>query len=709
MATQIRAPSSDFSVAGTWTGTAGVRWDEVNDYPDTTTYLTHGTSAGNLVFGFSAFTVPTNSVINHVRVRWYGNKTTTSTVSISTRLRVNSTLYSKGTITNIANTTPTLYTETWTTNPNTSSAWTVNDVNGSGSNPLQNFGWVATDANPAIRLYSIEIEVDYTEITNISIDNSSQSISSSQPSLSVTSVIPLSINSISVSSDVTQPETVITKSLLAQSCEQVLTSQASQIQLLEELIAGNVTVDIQSTSAKLGGYLYWSIYEGSDPSDSQIVSGSGSSAYGSVPVISTGNETVDINYEFIGTSGHSYKAGFVYYDGTNYSTPVYSAAWSPGALEISLDVLDTTTSSTVDQPVLIETINISVDSVQEQPQSTQPELVEIIPLLANNVFNDSNVSQLGLTYSIVVTANNSIVNNSSSYSDLIETVYITAGNISLTIDSAVSQLNKSVILFVNNCAINATIGLVELATGGQIGVNNCEIVSQSSQPELSVSRVVSAGNITVSTDSLFGTVVELISIQPQTVTLGSTISQPDIFTSTAIQALNISQNITYSQPNITYTIQINSNNIEIITTLNDITLVKTYLLGIDSVVVTQTSSQPNVIFVSGLIVDSSVIVSTAQEATILKMSLSPEELDAIVQYVISQLPPMPTVNEIADEIMARLTNSPISVDLLPQTETDVADTVKNILLAVTLPVNVKKVNDISIKGTGQPGDEWGPV
>ncbi len=91
------------------------------------------------------------------------------------------------------------------------------------------------------------------------------------------------------------------------------------------------------------------------------------------------------------------------------------------------------------------------------------------------------------------------------------------------------------------------------------------------------------------------------------------------------------------------------------------------------------------------------------------MSLSPEELDAIVQYVISQLPPMPTVNEIADEIMARLTNSPISVDLLPQTETDVADTVKNILLAVTLPVNVKKVNDISIKGTGQPGDEWGPV
>ena len=60
MATDARNPTSDEAVSGTWTGTAGSRFAVVDDYPDSSgaDELTHGTTAGNLTFGFSAFAVP---------------------------------------------------------------------------------------------------------------------------------------------------------------------------------------------------------------------------------------------------------------------------------------------------------------------------------------------------------------------------------------------------------------------------------------------------------------------------------------------------------------------------------------------------------------------------------------------------------------------------------------------------------------------------
>lgn len=54
MATQTRAPTSDYNFTGTWTGTDGSRYTLVDDYPDTTPddYLDHGTVAGYIQFGF---------------------------------------------------------------------------------------------------------------------------------------------------------------------------------------------------------------------------------------------------------------------------------------------------------------------------------------------------------------------------------------------------------------------------------------------------------------------------------------------------------------------------------------------------------------------------------------------------------------------------------------------------------------------------------
>jgi hypothetical protein len=166
MAEQTRNPTGDEAVSGTWTGSAGTRYTVVDDYPDTggTDELTHGTAtAGNLTFTFSAFTLPTIATAITVLVDYYDYKTASQTCNIAARLKVNGTYYASSTH-NPANGSAnrTQRTDTFATNPNTGAAWTVADVNGSGSNPLQAFGWVSSDANPSIVLSSIRIRVTYT-------------------------------------------------------------------------------------------------------------------------------------------------------------------------------------------------------------------------------------------------------------------------------------------------------------------------------------------------------------------------------------------------------------------------------------------------------------------------------------------------------------------------------------------------------------------
>lgn len=162
-ATDSRNPTSDEAVAGTWTGTAGSRYTLVDDYPDASgaDYLEHGTTAGNITFGFAALTVPTGSSISSVAVLYYDQKSGPQNCNIGARLKVGGNYYN-ATTHNPANGAWTQRTDTWTTNPKSGAAWTVNDVNGVGANALQAFGWVSTDANPTIRLSSVLLQVTYT-------------------------------------------------------------------------------------------------------------------------------------------------------------------------------------------------------------------------------------------------------------------------------------------------------------------------------------------------------------------------------------------------------------------------------------------------------------------------------------------------------------------------------------------------------------------
>lgn len=172
MATQTRDPTSELAVSGTWTDTSTTRWPKVDDYPDSgnpiTDGITHGTTtAGNINFGFSAFTVPAGSTAISVQVLYYDFKNGSQACNITAQLRIGSTptTHNLGTNHNPGNGNGAIAQRTddfGTTNPKSGSAWTVDDVNGVGTNGLVGFGWVSTDANPSITLSCIQLQVTYT-------------------------------------------------------------------------------------------------------------------------------------------------------------------------------------------------------------------------------------------------------------------------------------------------------------------------------------------------------------------------------------------------------------------------------------------------------------------------------------------------------------------------------------------------------------------
>jgi hypothetical protein len=161
-ATQDRAPTSDESVSGDWTGTPGSRYQVLADYPDTlgSSYLEHGVTAGNICFGVIPFSVPAGSVIRRVNVWAFVAEPTAGINNFTGRLKVGGSYY------NGSNLSPSGVTyrrslSTHTVNPKSGVAWTVDDVNGVGPNALEAFGISSSDVNPVLRFSSIKIQVVY--------------------------------------------------------------------------------------------------------------------------------------------------------------------------------------------------------------------------------------------------------------------------------------------------------------------------------------------------------------------------------------------------------------------------------------------------------------------------------------------------------------------------------------------------------------------
>lgn len=152
MASQTRDPTSFDASSGTWDATTV---GTINDYPDSSsTYLTHGTTAGNGTWNISAPTVPSTAFNIVVKVYHYRYKSG-GTCNTAGRIKIGASYYN-GTPTNLTNNVTEQHTETWSNNPATGTAWTYTTANS-----IAAIGIYSTDANPQIRVYSVRLEVTY--------------------------------------------------------------------------------------------------------------------------------------------------------------------------------------------------------------------------------------------------------------------------------------------------------------------------------------------------------------------------------------------------------------------------------------------------------------------------------------------------------------------------------------------------------------------
>lgn len=151
MTTQTRDPVSFDTSSGTWNATTV---GTINDYPDTSTYLTHGTTAGNATWNIDAPTIPAGSTSISVSVLYYRQKTSSSTAAMAGRIKVGANYYNGST--SNPTTSMALDTETWATNP-AGGAWTADAVNS-----ISAIGVYASDASPTIRVASVRLSITYT-------------------------------------------------------------------------------------------------------------------------------------------------------------------------------------------------------------------------------------------------------------------------------------------------------------------------------------------------------------------------------------------------------------------------------------------------------------------------------------------------------------------------------------------------------------------
>lgn len=164
---QRRLPTGDSAVQ--WDRSAGgsnyLLVDDLYDSPDDdATYVYTNTQTDKDLFGFTVFTIPTGSVITGVKIIGRFKRVDAGgDYLIRSLLKVNGIIY-EGAMQQLVIGAYFNKEYTWTTNPNTGLAWTIDDVNSIGSNPLQTFGYECIGFNKTVRSTQIQVRVDYEYI-----------------------------------------------------------------------------------------------------------------------------------------------------------------------------------------------------------------------------------------------------------------------------------------------------------------------------------------------------------------------------------------------------------------------------------------------------------------------------------------------------------------------------------------------------------------
>ena len=167
---QTSVPNGDGYSSGSWTYyPSGWPWNYyslVNETtPNDSDYITGTTDTGNnyRLFNFSAFSVPVGANIDGLTIYFRARDLsgTNPNNNLSAYLRVDGNNYQASESVD-PTTTFTTYQYTFTTNPRNGNPWTREDINGWGSDPLQQFGIYSTDFNPDIRVSMVYARVDYS-------------------------------------------------------------------------------------------------------------------------------------------------------------------------------------------------------------------------------------------------------------------------------------------------------------------------------------------------------------------------------------------------------------------------------------------------------------------------------------------------------------------------------------------------------------------
>jgi hypothetical protein len=139
-------------------------WSKVDETtPNDSDYIVAKTnSGGRCTFGFDAFSIPSGATISQVKVYYRAKDASSGINNIRACLKVGGIYYGTNDLGVDPGSAFNTYSYTFNINPKSSGAWTVNDINGIGSNALQAFGVNGTDYNPDIRVSMIYIEVTYT-------------------------------------------------------------------------------------------------------------------------------------------------------------------------------------------------------------------------------------------------------------------------------------------------------------------------------------------------------------------------------------------------------------------------------------------------------------------------------------------------------------------------------------------------------------------
>lgn len=167
MATQDRLPTGNSATSGWTSGSAGNKWDDVDDPiaspDDGTTYIYRQNSGGEQLFTYTAFAI-TSSAISHVRVTFRAQRTVAGECNTGARIRVAGTRSSIGLNANLT-TSWADYTRDQLTNPVTGLDWTEAQVEGTdATNPLDQFGLQSGGmaAGEEVQCTQCYITVDYT-------------------------------------------------------------------------------------------------------------------------------------------------------------------------------------------------------------------------------------------------------------------------------------------------------------------------------------------------------------------------------------------------------------------------------------------------------------------------------------------------------------------------------------------------------------------